>query len=919
MRVIHLLPILLTISISAHQIPSPDLLSLYSLISQQENNDALNSIGTKSEIVLPNDRYHVSNYEITSTTMNLNGKQSTIFPSLTKNDEDFTEHSESNGSAYEKETTRNELFRISNSTIWMSELTFECGSAGSSIATICGSCVRIGGSRVISNSERTPLAIVGGDSGKSSSITIIACSHTSSCFPSLLPLTSLETSDSWTSHNQESSPLRTDMSVTGSEISVCDACLIGGSGALFDFCGLGQTVTDGSSMTTTLSSSLLLNTTSSSGSGIVGVDVDVNEGGSDFGSYWSVSQKMIGSCVSRCTNHLYGTGIRDLNLGGSVLCSNTSFSHCTTTEEHSHDHFTIQTNLTTANTIHLFSLCTFKGCTSFSEGGAIRYNRINGAELKIESCSFDSCSSLDGVGGAVYSYHITRQHSITIASSSFVQCSSTRNHGGSLCLDYLISLSISDCVFLDSKTTGYGGAVSLGSWDAEISNTGLSNCLFEKCATTSTSFGGGGALYFSNCYSFQLDSLQFRECGAGTGNGHDMHFNMRYPSVSTTTLPNCDSTSTLKENRIWPTTIAEDDVLPDPTETATIQSLIFRSTSSTTAEIVVTLDKTVTGSLLVFVSNSEGTARTEAEKAPNIGRVLLFSIDSSTIATCTTSIGETGLLQLPLEDYKIVNTFLPNHILSLRPDTHPTLTSAECALDESHTRALLNLEGFDLDDATFVLTLQNGKPLEAEFTENEATIDLGVIGESSGWIENQMFVIMSGKKKGDDSTVVSFSSPLYFTIPEAARLTNIEVSELNAAKTEVTLSFSSRLLKANQDYEITIDPKDGSDEVVMNLTTDSSGLLADETVKLYPSNENVEGWKNSIGYGKEYEVIGISAKIGGHKFLTHFSPIMLKMPIEPGDNKSKGELGSKWWIPVIICLSCAHLVFTQTSAHQQVE
>ncbi|KAK2955069.1 hypothetical protein BLNAU_10000 [Blattamonas nauphoetae] len=880
MRFICLLLVLLTISKSHPQIPSPTLLPLNTILEQQGDTKNINELGTKSDIVLPNGRYHVSDFEITSTSMNMIGNQSAIFPSSTTNNEDFSDHSESNGFADEKEDKQNQLFRISNSTIWMSELTFECGSVGSSIASICGSCLRIGGSRVISNSDRTPFVIIGGDSGKSSSITIIACSHTSSCFPSILPLTSLSGCDSWTSRNQESCWLGTEVLVMGSEISVCDACLIGGSGALFDFCGLGQTVTDGCSMTTTLSSSLLLNTTSSSGSG------RVKEGGSDFGNSWSVSQKMIGSCVSLCTNHLYGTGIRDLNLGGSVLCSNTSFTHCTTTTtDHSKEHFVVQTEITTANTLHLFSLCTFKGCSSTTyDGGAIFLFRV-AASLEIDSCSFHSCSAPSGCGGAILYHPIDTPSSLTVSSSSFVKCSSNTNHGGSLYLSGMEALTISDCVFLDSRTTRGGGAILIYSWSSLESNTELSNCLFRNCSTNDSTWerGGSGAIQFNFCSSIQLNSLRFRECVAATGNGHDLLFDFVFPTVSLATVSNCASTSTPKESRIFPTDIAVDDVLPDPTETTTILSLIYEPTTSTTTEIVVKLDKVVTGSLLVLVSNSEGTARTDATKAPNIGRLLLFTIESSKSGRCTANIGETDLLQLPLEDYKLVAASLPNHAFSFSDVfiKYPTLTSAECVLDESHTHALLIVEGSDLVDEPFKLILQNGSILEASFSDNKATIDLGVIGGSSGWMENQMFVIMSGKKKNDASIVVSIPSPLYFTIPLAARLTSIELSGLNDTKTTVTLSFSSRLLKANQNYEITLERKDGSEEVVIDLATDNNGLLSDQTVKLYPSNGNMEGWKNSIGFGEEYEVIGVSAKMGDTDYPIQFSPILLKMPIEP--------------------------------------
>ncbi|KAK2954535.1 hypothetical protein BLNAU_10555 [Blattamonas nauphoetae] len=636
---------------------------------------------------------------------------------------------------------------------------------------------------------------------------------------------------------------------------------------------------DGCSITTTLSSTLLLNTTSDIGSEGVGV----KEGGRGFGNSESVSQKMIGSCVSCCTNHLYGTAIRDLNCGGSVLCSNTSFTHCTTTAEFLNQHFKTRLFLTIADPLLLFSLCTFKGCSSSSDGGAINMYGIS-ADLEIQSCSFESCSATGGSGGAL---HDTKSNSssVTISSSSFVKCSAGYTSAGSLYLMMIASITISDCVFLNSQSNWQGGAINIYIWDAHKFNSGLSNCLFRNCTTFNTTYRGGGAFYFDSCTSIRLDSISFRECVAATGNGQDLFF-MLTPNAAHSTLSNCDSTSTPETSRIYPTTFSLGDGLQNPTETITIKSLITYPTASTSTEIFITFDKAVTGSLLVLVSNSEGTPRSEAGKAPNIGRMFLFSIESSKIGRCTVSTGDTGLLQLPLEEYKIVTAFLSNHLISfsdvsLEVVNSPTFNSAACILDDSQTRAILNLEGPGFVDETYELVLHNEWTLEATVSENKATIDLGMIGGSSKWMENQTFVIINGNMKNTKSIVVSIPSPLYFTIPLAARLTNIEVSDLNEAKTEVTLSFSSRLLKANQEYKITLERKGGSESVVMDVTTDNSGLLAEQTVILYPSNENEEEWKNSLGFGEEYEVVGVSAKTGEEEYLIQFSQILLTMPIEP--------------------------------------
>ncbi|KAK2956963.1 hypothetical protein BLNAU_8038 [Blattamonas nauphoetae] len=842
----------------------------------------------------------------------MNGKHSTICPSSTPNlNEDLSDHSESNGFADARKNRQNELFRISNSTIWMSELTFECGSAGSSIATVSGSYVMIGKSHVISNSERTPLVIIGGDAGKFSSITIYESSHSSSCFPSLLPLTSLE-SRSLSSASPSDVDVAQNVEIASHGLWIRDASLIVGTGPLFDFCGLSRTNSDCCSIITTLSSASLLNTTSNCG--------DVKEGDWDVKNCWTVSQKMIGSCVSSCTNHLYGTAIHDLNLGGSVLCSNTSFTHCTASDYYN-QHKTTRTELTAPNVIHHFSLCTFKGCTASTYGGAIAMYNVD-AGLEIESCSFDSCSSSNG-GSVFFQSQTGINKHLTISSSSFVTSSSSAP-GGSLSISGIATITISDSVFLNSQANSLGGAVYINAWDVQSPSDVLSNCLFENSRTTAAILeGGGGGCYFSQCYSIRLDSLRFRGCSSFSGNGRDLYFykhsSQTYPlpTVSLSTVFNCDSTSTPEENRFYPTTLTTDPILPTPTQTATIQSLTAQLTSSTEAEISVTLNKAVSGRLLLLVSNARGTPRTDSTKAPNIDRVLAFTMSSS-VGKTTVSIDDTGLLQQSLEDYRISAATLSDHNVSFSDSPivivtlTPTLTSAECVLDESHTKAVLNLEGSDVDGETFVFTLHDKSTIKGTFSGNEARVDLGLIGANSKWKENMTFVIVSGMKEDDGSIVVSMQSPVFFTIPEAACLSNIEVSDLNEAKTEIKLSFSSRHLKGNSDYEIRIQERDGIVEFVMNLTTDSAGHLADETVKLYLSNENEEEWKNWIEFGKDYEVIGVSASIGDVDYPTQFSPILLRMPMEPVRVKDAG-CSTDQPMTTVVWISGSGLIQDETS------
>ncbi|KAK2954110.1 hypothetical protein BLNAU_10927 [Blattamonas nauphoetae] len=210
----------------------------------------------------------------------------------------------------------------------------------------------------------------------------------------------------------------------------------------------------------------------------------------------------------------------------------------------------------------------------------------------------------------------------------------------------------------------------------------------------------------------------------------------------------------------------------------------------------------------------------------------------------------------------------------------PSLITANCVLDESLTKAVLNLEGSDVDGETFVFTLHDKSTFEASFASSKASVTLGLIGENSKWKENMMFVIVSGKKKNSDSISVSIPTPCFFTIPEGPRLTNIEVSELNEDKTGVSLSYTSRQLKGDEDFEVTIQKVGGDETEVMKLSTNAEGQIISQTVVLFPSGSNTEGWKNWIVFGESYEVVGVLWKRLGGDVAVQFSSIVFDMPVE---------------------------------------
>ncbi|KAK2948355.1 hypothetical protein BLNAU_16701 [Blattamonas nauphoetae] len=98
--------------------------------------------------------------------------------------------------------------------------------------------------------------------------------------------------------------------------------LIFGTGPLFSFGVSEQGCSLGASgcalrMETDLLSSTLVNVSSSS---------PLSPNNPLFGS--EVNQRLVGSSVSHSTNHDSGTGMMSANLGGNVMCLNTSFSSC---------------------------------------------------------------------------------------------------------------------------------------------------------------------------------------------------------------------------------------------------------------------------------------------------------------------------------------------------------------------------------------------------------------------------------------------------------------------------------------------------------------------------------------------------------------------------------------------------------------
>ncbi|KAK2958993.1 hypothetical protein BLNAU_6009 [Blattamonas nauphoetae] len=584
--------------------------------------------------------------------------------------------------------------------------------------------------------------------------------------------------------------------------------------------------------------------------------------------------------------------------GGYVLSLNTSFTGCHTPSSPNDDadtrhnqHFKSQTEITTATTPnHVFTLCTFIQCTSSAFGGAIEaFNGITAANLEIARCSFHACYA-DDFGGAIHFYPSSSSpSSFTLSSSSFVGCSAG-NVGGSMRINSIPVVSISECVFLDSKTASDGGAIYF-SWCPSGDSSGLSNTLFQNCTQTSSSSGyGGGAISSYDYATHKLSFVQFRQCSAASGSGHDIFLhNTPFDANSFST---CDSTSS-KPHRVTSVTTDFSSLLPDTSFEASVESLDSTLTGDDTVTLTLTLDKAVSGTMIVIVSNLDGTRQEVDGKAPKIGRVLVFSFSSpsSTVGTCSSSFGESGVLQFPLSDYTLLTASISNHDVSVPsavviPDVPPTLLHASCNLDESGTEVEVSFSGFGIHQGPYTLTLNDSITLEVTFQDDYFGWSVGSgwkgVSEKDGELSEKTEYSLTGIVSNvQPSASIAIASGVGFIVPTAARLSTVNVNGfVDARKTTVKLSFESVKLEKNKKYILKMKRRDTSeDTMTREVWTDGNGDVLDVDEILYPIETSGEGRKEQLEFGVSYGVLSLTASDRTRSVL--ISDIVITMPDEP--------------------------------------
>ncbi|KAA6357455.1 MAG: hypothetical protein EZS28_047018, partial [Streblomastix strix] len=196
--------------------------------------------------------------------------------------------------------------------------------------------------------------------------------------------------------------------------------------------------------------------------------------------------------------------------------------------------------------------CTFTGCKTFNQGGALRLQISNGAETILEDVQFNQCEA-DSGGGALWC-SINKDANLTLSGSClFTDCKSNASGGGCYFstigskyqINLLGNIQFEGCV---SKRQG-GGLHIDSSNDGQITINAMK---FSNCNSTSNSGGGQclqangsgivinitGKVSFDNCFSVNshgggqylcvngsgiiiniTGQLEYKQCSANTGGG----------------------------------------------------------------------------------------------------------------------------------------------------------------------------------------------------------------------------------------------------------------------------------------------------------------------------------------------------------------------------------------------------------------
>ncbi|KAK2948777.1 hypothetical protein BLNAU_16312 [Blattamonas nauphoetae] len=536
------------------------------------------------------------------------------------------------------------LFQLQNSSLSLFGWILDASVDGLSVQHLVSSSTEIHRSAILSNWKCSPFIVAGEDNGHGSSVAVISSTH-SSPHNHLLPLVAVSCA------RPEASNMPS-VSVIGIDVALSSSNLVLGTGPLFSF-GLSEGLEWGNARNgffaaeTLLSSSSLVNMTSEGKKARVGRNREPL-----FGS--GVMQRMAGCDVDGCSNHNTGTGLADVNLGGSLRCLNSSFSLCVRTgnSDLSFERVTINQNVIGRQVINSASSVTSVTYTScafeslfFAEdgdvgvGGSAVQITTSRSSLTITLCFFNRCRCVGkgNDGGAVYIASSSKyKEPPTISKSSFSECSAD-GCGGSFLCKHSSALMISDSFF--HQNTAYNDGVGLV---MDTSRIVFSNCAFVTCQAQTRA----GTLCFATISSVDLTFLLFRNNSCTYHQARrDLYFEEISASIlNSDTIQFCDSTSGAPNVYIN----SSGDVshlVPQISSTPTIVSVDV-TIEGKTAKVTVTTKESISGKMGVLLSGSN---------VPRLVHVVFGNAEGVT---------RTGTVQVSTGDFGIYPSWQYTHLSS---------------------------------------------------------------------------------------------------------------------------------------------------------------------------------------------------------------------------------------------------------------
>ncbi|KAK2946074.1 hypothetical protein BLNAU_18982 [Blattamonas nauphoetae] len=916
----------------AQTIPDASLLNLKPIL-EELTETRISNIESRNEPIHLHGQYHVLEYVVRSLNISIIGAQSTSIVSSRTEDEQAL--SNSNPSS---------MLIVSNSTLALSSLRLICNGDHTSVATISESSLSVSKCKIGAASSTSPF--VSTWTPTDNSMLTVVDTQVNWKHATSLPLFGTMPSNhkslvTESSENRilgrETYQSRGLLSIVGSGLTFSNTAFPLATGPLFDF-GFDTNHTQQSLLVASvcLTRSVMTNVTSR------------RRLISDTVRFNLVSQRVICSSISESTNHLYGTGSLDLNFGSSVCCLNSSFSMCETdsfpTEcpptvylQHRTTHF----DHSLSPAITTFDTCTFRDLSA-SRGGAID-SLTSGSTLSVTKCSFFRCSA-DRMGGSIYFRPSPTTCSVDVSHCSFVSGNSGSQSGaiqysycqqGSItdCVFYDIhadyqagslvlihspgpiivsrcsftsgtaqfagamditncsEITFTDCIFYDLNTTGSGGAMIID----ECPGITVSNCLFQKCRHVG-GYGVGGAIHSENC-GFTFKSLRFREnLALSHHRGHDLAIELTEATRDASSFEDCDTDQEdiqiyFVNFNIKPNLVS----VSNPLTVSSVSSVV--STDNRTAQVTLTVDRPISGTVLMLVNNTNNYEMPNDNSPPPLSRMISFDFSpDSTSTESTLSFGEWEDLQYEA-NYSLVTFGWKESIVDtngavLTTPNPPRIVRAMCEVGNSEFDAFFSLKARTLATGSYKASVKGKSDfwMVVDFVHNpyggnifSTGFGLKLQGEDAILDFETMYEIDEVIEDSTDKVLILDPPRLFFTTPSPPKLKTVgTISFTDTKQDTITIELVGENLFRNP-YTVTV--SDGSATSTLTAEFDADGVNGETTAVVYSMDDSTP---IQLTFGTTYTITDFTCSGNPQPELT--PNLQIVVPPEPARIERVGTL-----------------------------